>query len=151
MRPFDADLTAPRSRHNLHVTGPEDLRDVAGWSRETLYAAVEYADDGGDRVVVLDYGREALYVAAAGDLTYRPPRALGFGAPPALEVDDPLLYDPEAPADRRTEPTDPVTVSPEFDILVPAFDWEELDEEPLPPVDSRLSGSPTRSGTGTPG
>jgi len=123
---------------------------VAGWSRDTLYEAVKFAD-GEDRVVVLDYGRERLYVADGADLAYHPPRALGLGAPPALEVAEPLLYDPDAPERRRTEPHESVRVSPEFDVLVPAFDWEDRGEEPLPPVDSRPTGSASRLGTGSPG
>ena len=146
----NADITAPRSRHSLHVTAREDLREVAGWSRDTLYGAVTHADSE-DRVVVLDYGREALYIADGADLSYHPPRALGLGAPPALGVEDPLLYDPDAPESRRTEPHRSVRVSPEFDVLVPAFDREETEEDPLPPVDSRPTGSASRFGAGSPG
>jgi hypothetical protein len=149
VRPFlDADVTAPRSRHNVHVTGPEDLQGIADWSRETLYRAVKFADDGDGGLVVLDYGRSNLYVASAAALDYRGPGALGLGRPPALAVDDPALYDPEGPDAR---PIDPVTVSPEFDILIPAFDPSEMDDDPLPPVDTRDSSTPTGFGTGTPG
>lgn len=45
-----------------------------------------------------------------------------------------------------------MTVSPTFDILIPAFDWNDLDEQDvLPPIDRRGSRSPTGTGTGTPG
>lgn len=152
------DVTAPESRHSVHVTGPDDLVGIAGWSRETLYRAVKFVDDGDvdadadggpSRTVVLDYGRGNLYAAAASELTYEPPRALGLLAAPALRVAAPDLLDPEGPS---TEPFRPVTVSPEFDVLVPAFDWTELDADDLPPpVDYRSSESPSGAGTGTPG
>lgn len=149
MRPrVDADVIDPRSRHNVHVTGPGDLQDTGEWSSETLYAAVARADSD-DLVVVLDYGRTALYLAAGTDLTYEPPRALGLAAPPALGVADPALFDPET---GTAEPVDAVVVTPAFDILVPAFDWEEMDEDDvLPPVHTTGSYSATGSGTGTPG
>ena len=52
------------------------------------------------------------------------------------------LLPPEADEDRFW-----VAVTPQFDILVPAFDWEEEpDDEPLPPVERRE----TPSSTGTP-
>jgi len=142
----DADVIDPRSRHNVHVTGPEDLQDTGEWSSETLYAAVIRAD-GDDLVVVLDYGRTALYLATGPDLTYEPPRVLGFAAPPALHVADPALFDPET---GTAESVEPVVVTPAFDILVPAFDWEEMDEgDVLPPVHTARSA--TGSETGTPG
>lgn len=146
----DADVLDPRSRHNLHVTGPGDLQDVriGEWSGETLFAAVKRADEA-DSVVVLDHGRTALYLADGADLAYDPPRVLGLTAPPALHVAGADRYDPGTD---RTEPVGTVTVSPEFDVLIPAFDWEEMDEDDvLPPVDRVPSRSPTGTGTGTPG
>ncbi len=142
------DVLDPRSRHNVHVTRAADLDAVGPWSAETLYAAVRRADSE-ERVVVLDYGRRELYLAAGGELAYEPPQRLGLAAPPALHVAEPYRLDP----DRQTATAiDPVSVSPEFDILVPAFDWQELsDDDVLPPVDRRPSQTPAGSGAGTPG
>lgn len=64
-----ADVTAPQSRHNIHVTSRDDLRGVGTWSRETLYEAVRYADNADDFVVVLDY----LAVAVGVVLLYTDP------------------------------------------------------------------------------
>lgn len=147
----DTDVTAPQSRHNIHVTSRDDLRGVGEWSGSTLYEAVRFADTDTDvdAVVVLDYRRTAVYLAPGTALRYEPPRGLGVAAPPALHVREPLLYDPDGPTATAIAP---VTVSPTFDILVPAFDWNELDEQDtLPPIDRRGSRSPTSSGTGTPG
>lgn len=143
------DVTAPASRHNLHVTRRDDLEATGPWSTETLYRAVKRADEGESDVVVLDYARSNLYLAASSKLTYTPPKGLGFAAPPALAVVDPRRFDPDA---LTTEPHDSVTVSPEFDILVPAFDWEELSEDDiLPPMDTRRTPAPTGTQTGTSG
>jgi hypothetical protein len=142
----DRDLLAPASRHNRHVTGPDDLRGIAGWSRDDLYRAVRAAADVEDGCVVVDYGRERLYLARGTTLTYYPPRALGVAGPPALHVRDPLVFDP---ADGASTTAADVTVSPTFDILVPAFDWADLDEgELLPPVHRRPTATGTGSGTG---
>jgi hypothetical protein len=142
------DVLDPRSRHNVHVTSAADLDAIGPWSHETLYAAVRRADDE-ERVVVLDYGRRELYLAAGTDLTYEPPRGLGLAAPAALRVADPHRIDPEQ---LTTAAVEPVVVSPEFDVLVPAFDWETLSEDDvLPPVDRQPSQTPAGSGTGTPG
>ena len=142
------DVLDPCSRHNVHVSRPADLDGIGPWSAETLYAAVRRADGEG-RVVVLDYGRRELYLAAGDELTYEPPRGLGLAAPPALRVDEPHRVVPERQA---TAAVEPVVVSPEFDVLVPAFDWEELgDDDLFPPVDRRPSETPAGSGAGTPG
>ena len=153
-------VVAPASRHSIHVTDPSDLTGVEEWSRETLYRAVKFADEGEAaddatvRVVVLDYARYALYLARAAGLRYEPPRTLGLAADPVLYVTDPQELEPTAPdwpAAREHEATS-VAVSPQFDVLVPAFDWSELDEDDLPPeVTYRSSTSSSGAGTGTPG
>lgn len=125
------DVTDPMSRHNLHVTAESDLIDIGPWSHEQLYAAVERAD-AEDDIVVLDYGRDQVYLADDGDVGYLPPTALGFGDSPGLEVTHPRRYDPETGSVGRVR-VDSVTVAPEFDILVPAFDWTEPDEHWEPP------------------
>ncbi len=140
-------ITHPRSRHNIHVTARSDLRPVGDWSVETLYQAVKAAAAGDGHTVVLDYDRSKLYIAAAEELTYQPPEALGFESPPALDVAAPQLFDPDGPTLRSHAS---VRVGPEFDLLIPAFDWDELTEDDiLPPTDRRPTRSP--SGTGTPG
>jgi hypothetical protein len=142
------DVLDPRSQHNVHVTRAADVEATGPWSGETLYAAVRRADDE-DRVVVLDYGRGELYLAAGADLAYEPPRGLGLAAPPALRVAEPHRIDPDGGTSTAVEP---VVVSPEFDVLVPAFDWETLGEDDvLPPVDRQPSGTAAGSGAGTPG
>jgi hypothetical protein len=143
----NADVTAPASRHNLHVTDRSDLDDVDGWSQDELYRAVTAAAEDDDLVVV-DYGRSLLYLADRSDLTYRPPRVLGLGAEPALHVAAPTRYDPAA---SETRPLDDRVVSPTFDILVPAFDWTELSETDLLPPRYSRSESPSGHGEGTPG
>jgi hypothetical protein len=140
----DRDVFAPESRHNYYVTSPADLQDVAGWSRGELYAAVEAADDGEDGCVVVDYGRDALYLAAGRRLSYRPPRLFGVGGEPALVVPEARQYDPES---GEGEPLGEVVVSPTFDVLVPAFDWSALDEDDLPPTVPWGSRSPASAGT----
>ncbi|MES3518447.1 MAG: hypothetical protein PPP58_12370 [Natronomonas sp.] len=146
MDPLDAEsVTAPESRHNLHVTGEADLIDIGPWSSKQLYTAVEAADSGDD-IVVLDYGRETLYLVGEGDVSYVPPAALGFAESPGLRVEEPRTYDPDSRTTGRTR-VDSLVVSPEFDILVPAFDWEEPDEEWEPPeLDYRERPSETSSG-----
>ncbi|PSP20374.1 hypothetical protein BRC62_00005, partial [Halobacteriales archaeon QH_10_67_13] len=90
-------------------------------------------------------GRERLYLADATGLTYIPPRALGLAADPALQVSDPAVFDPETGA---VELVASVTVAPEFDVLVPAFDWEEMDDGWEPPRPRRRD-SPASSPTGS--
>ncbi len=144
----EVDVTAPASRHSLRVGGRSDLEAVSDWSADTLYAAVRRADEADDGAVVLDHGRASLYVAPRTGLRYESPGGLGLWSPPALHVADPRLFDPEG---GETTPTDPVSVSPEFDVLVPAFDREELTEgDLLPPTTRRPSESPSGAGTGTP-
>lgn len=149
MDPLDReDVTAPMSRHNLHVTGESNLIDVGPWSSEQLYAAVKRADSEGE-LVVLDYGRERLYLAGSERVGYVPPTALGFGAAPGLRVEEPRAYDPEGDELARSR-RDSVLVSPEFDILVPAFDRTEPDETWEPPeFEHRDSPSETGVGSGT--
>ena len=174
-----SDVLAPRSRHNRYVTTPDDVVPVGEWSREELFGAVKAAD-AADAVVVIDYGRVALYLADGGRLQYDPPRVLGIAAPAALHVTDPVRYDPATGETEPVEASDPpdasaghpdangtripsdagsrvvgdgrgseqVIVTPRFDLLVPAFDWEELSEdEMLPPVER--DPSPTESGVGS--
>jgi hypothetical protein len=132
------------SQHNLHVTAESDLVDIGPWSSEQLYAAVERADDE-DSLVVLDYGREQLYLADHDSVGYLPPTALGFGDSPGLAVTEPRRYDPESGRVGRVR-VESVTVAPEFDILVPAFDWSEPDEHWEPPeleYQDQPSGSPS--------
>jgi hypothetical protein len=132
------------SRHNLHVTAESDLVDIGPWSSEQLYAAVQQADEKGS-LVVLDYGREQLYLAGHDDVHYLPPTALGFGDSSGLEVSQPRRYDPESGSLGRVR-VESVTVAPEFDILVPAFDWTEPDEHWEPPeleYREQPSGSPS--------
>jgi len=138
-------VTHPLSPHSLHVAGPEDLAGVAEWSRSELYATVEAADER-DRVVVIDYGRSRLYLAREEDLDYTPPGALG-GREPALAVREPLVATPGESV--TVEQGESVTVSPEFDVLVPAFDLEEMEEAP-PPVEPLRRPTSTGTGTGSP-
>lgn len=149
MTPLDSDLLDPRSRHSHHVTDREDLPAVGPWSPAALYRAVRRADDDPDGVVVLDHGRATLYIAGGTALRYDPPRLLGVAGPPALHVDDPVSYDPET--DAVTDGPGQVTVSPAFDVLVPAFDFpDDLDEAP-PPLGGSRAGQPADTGRGTPG
>jgi hypothetical protein len=139
-----AAVTDPMSRHNLHVTAESDLVDIGPWSSDQLYAAVERAD-AEDGIVVLDYGRDQLYLVDDDDVTYLPPTALGFGESPGLDVTEPRRYDPETGRVGRVR-VESVTVAPEFDILVPAFDWTEPDEHWEPPeleYQEQPSGSPS--------
>lgn len=141
-------ITDPRSRHNIHVTDRSDLREVGEWSVDTLYEAVTAADAAaGDHAAVLDYGRSSIYVVGFEGMTYHPPEALGFESPPTLAVTTPRLFDPAGP---QLVAHESVEIENEFDILIPAFDWEDLSaEDVLPPVERRRSESPTD--TGTPG
>lgn len=137
-------LLHPRSRHNLHVRDRSDIEAVGPWNREDLYSAVERAERE-DGVVVLDYGREQLYLVGRDGVSFRPPDTLGLRDDPELVVTDPAVFDPEAGTVRRPRATARV-VSPEFDVLVPAFDWEVVDEEfePLEPeYRERPSDTPT--------
>lgn len=136
-------VTAPESRHNLHVRRESDLLGIGPWSKEQLYAAVERADTEGE-AVVLDYGHGRLYLAETGHITYLPPTALGFAGAPGIRVKAPRTYDPDDDCVGRTR-VGSVTVSPEFDILIPAFEWPEPDDEWEPPeldYRERPSGSP---------
>jgi len=135
------DVTAPISRHNRYVTGERDLEPVARWSRSELYRAVRRADDE-DRIVVVDYGRSNLYLADRSGVSYTAPRLLGLVADPALRVVDPDRFDPGTGS---AEPFRTVVVRPEFDVLIPAFDWGELDDWD-PPEPER-----TAAGAGVPG
>ena len=142
----DRDLLDPRSRHNIHVTSRSDLRDIHEWSQDTLYQAVSAADTE-DNIVVLDYGRTNIYLVGEEELEYQPPEILGVRTPPALRISSSRQFDPEGP---KIVPNQSVVVSPEFDILVPAFDWDGLDEEDiLPPTDRTPSSTSTGAGTGT--
>ena len=137
-------ITDPASCHSRHVAGRADVTSVGPWSGDQLYAAVERADAEGD-VVVVDYARERLYLADADDLTYVPPEALGLASPPELRVEGPRRYVPDGGSVGRVRVRS-VTVSPEFDILVPAFDQSEPDEGWEPPeleYQERPSGSPS--------
>lgn len=141
-------VTDPMSRHNLHVTQKSDLIDIGPWSRDQLYAAVERADDE-DEAVVLDYGRTQLYLAGTDDLTYLPPAAFGFADDPGLRVDSPRAFDPDEKRVGRVR-TQSITVSPEFDILIPAFDWTEPDDQWEPP-EFDYQDSPSESPSGAVG
>jgi hypothetical protein len=138
------DVTDPMSRHNLHVTAESDLVDIGPWTADQLRTAVTRADSEAG-VIVLDYGRETLYLVDSDDITYLPPTALGFGDQPGLEVAEPRRYDPETDALGRVR-VESVTVAPRFDILIPAFNWTEPDEHWEPPefdYRDRPSGSPS--------
>jgi hypothetical protein len=147
--PFGGDLLDPRSRHNVYVSGADDVAGVGPWSADALLRAVRRADGRPDGVVVVDHGRERLYLAAGTGLRYDPPRALGVAAPPALVVDDPDRYDPDDGVVH--EGPDRVTVSPAFDLLVPAFDFPDDAEDAPPPLGGRRTGDPAGAGRGTPG
>jgi hypothetical protein len=145
MTPRDtADVTDPMSRHNLHVIAESALVDIGPWAADQLHAAVERADDE-DAVVILDYGREVLYLVDSDNVAYVPPTALGFGDEPGLEVEEPRPYDPDTDTLGRVR-VESATVAPEFDILIPAFDWSEPDEYWEPPefeYRDQPSGSPS--------
>jgi len=138
------DVTDPMSRHNLHVTQQEDLIDIGPWSQEQLWAAVQRAD-AGDDIVVLDYGRKQLYLVDDDDVAYLPPSALGLADEAGLQARDPRTYDPERDAVAKAR-VESVTVAPEFDMLIPAFGWTEIDDNWEPPeldYQERPSGSPS--------
>lgn len=138
-------VTDPQSRHNLHVTRHTDLINIGPWSRDQLYSAVQLAD-AENEAVVLDYGREQLYLAAPDKIHYLSPTAFGLADAPGLRVDQPRLYDPDSERIRRSR-VQSVTVSPEFDILIPAFDWTEPDTQWEPPgLDYREQPIGTPSG-----
>ena len=141
------DITAPASRHNVHVTRQADLTDVRNWAEDELYTAVERAD-AEDAVVVIDYGRDLLYLADQADVTFVPPRRLGLSGAPGLRVRTPAVYDSETDAVSGLD-VDERLVSPEFDILIPALDWETQDEDSIPiepEYRERPSGSPHTTG-----
>lgn len=207
------DVTDPRSPHSVHVASEADVPSTPPWGRAVLGRAVRLAD-GRDEVVVLDHGRERLYLAPTEGLDYRPPGTLGLGDPPALVVDGPVVVVPEedglgvrafdrdlvegpppdwpgkagdaaalagedtnrpATADDRragtgaeresrteteSETTGPedapdgagatsVTVSPTFDVLVPAFDIEEQGT-PTEPVERHAVETPSGVESPTP-
>lgn len=173
-----SDVLAPRSRHNRHVTTAEDLVPVGDWSREELFAAVEAADERSAVVVIdyrravlwlvaparLRFDPPRLFGVA------RPP-ALHLADPDRFEPDSgrvtPVAADadwltPASVADDAQPPITPrsraretltadrltLTVTPEFDVLVPAFDWDEQSEDDvLPPVERRESPAGTGSET----
>jgi hypothetical protein len=142
------DITAPASRHNVHVTRRADLTDVRNWAGDELYAAVERAD-AEDAVVVIDYGRALLYLADRADVTFVPPRRLGLSGEPGLRVRTPAVYDPETDAVSGPD-VDERLVSPEFDVLIPALDWERQDEDSIPPEPEyreRPTGTPHTTGS----
>lgn len=146
------DVRDPLSLGSIHVTAESDLRAVGPWSRATLYAVVEEAAPL-DRVVVLDYGREHLYVAADATRTTDGPALL---TEPRLAVDDPLVAaierrrdDGGVPAVSLRQFRPAVEVTPPFDVLVPAFDLPD-DREPPPPTDPGPTRQPTGHGTGSP-
>jgi hypothetical protein len=126
-----AEVTAPASRHNLHVTERSDLLGIGPWLQDQLWAAVERADREGE-LVVLDYGREQLSLVATEDVTYLPPSVLGFAESGGLRVREPRTYDPDRAAVSKPRVESRV-IAPEFDILIPAFDWPEPDEQWEPP------------------
>jgi hypothetical protein len=138
-------LLHPRSRHNIHVRDRTDIEAVGPWSREELYSAVERADSE-DGVVVLDYGREQLYLVDRDGLSFRPPDTLGIRDDPELAVADPAVFEPDSGTLRRPRATARV-VSPEFDVLVPAFDWELVDEE-FEPLDPQYRERPSDTPSG---
>lgn len=146
------DLTDPTSPRSVHVAGPDDLRAVGPWSGTALYATVEAAD-GLDRVVAVDYDGERLLLA--GDVEVEGTPLSWLRTPPALLVAAPVLAEP-APDGTEVTTTvleaDTIRVTPPWDVLVPAFDLEEMDEE-LPPVETarRPSSTGAGAGTGTPG
>lgn len=138
------DVLAPSSRHNLHVTDRDDLIGVGPWSRDQLWTAVERADREGD-IVVLDYGRDQLYLIASDDVRYLRPRALGLAESGGLRLSEPRVYDPDSDTVSRPR-VESMVVSPQFDILIPAFDWSEPDEHWEPPefeYRERSSDSPS--------
>jgi hypothetical protein len=125
-----------------------DLTDVRDWTQAELYAAVERAD-AEDAVVVIDYGRALLYLADQADVTFVPPRRLGLSGEPGLRVRTPAVYDPETDAVSGLD-VDERLVAPEFDVLIPAFDWETQDEDSMPiepEYRERPSGAPHTTGS----
>lgn len=153
------DVRDPLSLGSVHVTDESDLRGIGPWSRSTLYAVVEEAATL-ERIVVLDYEPEQLYVAADADRSAsRVPLV-----EPRLNVEDPLLAfvedgrtagASENPAAVGSQPSvtlrefrSALEVTPPFDVLVPVFDLPE-DDEPLPPTRPRPTRRPTGHGTGT--
>ncbi|MFB6112082.1 MAG: hypothetical protein ABEJ35_06060 [Halobacteriaceae archaeon] len=144
------DLTDPLSMRSIHVTGPDDLRSVGDWSIPALYATVEAADDRGG-VVVLDYDEAQLYLSEAVSVEEGPLGLLGHGG--TLAVREPVLAEPTADgSDVELTPleTTSLTVDPPWDVLVPAFDLEELDDQ-LPPIETVSRPSPSGAGTWSPG
>ena len=141
------DITAPAFRHNVYVTRRAGLTDVRDWTQAELYAAVERAD-AEDAVVVIDYGRALLYLADRADVTFVPPRRLGLSGASGPGDRTPAVYDPETDAASGLD-VDERLVSPEFDILIPALNWESRDEDSMPiepEYRERPSGSPHTTG-----
>lgn len=153
------DVRDPLSLGSVHVTEETDLRGVGPWPRSTLYAVVEEAATL-ERIVVLDYEPEQLYVAADAEHT----NGLVPLTEPLLRVEDPLLAFVDGGGAARTGQNHSISdsqpsvslrefrseleVPPPFDVLVPAFDLPE-DDEPLPPTRPRPTRRPTGHGTGT--
>lgn len=155
------DVRDPLSLGSVHVTEQTELRAAGPWSSATLHAVVEEAAPL-DRLVVLDYGRENIYVAADAS---RSAHGLVPLTEPVLGVEEPLLalvgdyhgdssVQTVANGGTRSEITlhqfrQAVEVTPPFDVLVPAFDLQET-QEPPPPTDPGATRQPTGHGTGTP-
>lgn len=141
-------VTDPESRHNLHVTQTGDLIDIGPWSQDQLCAAVKRAESA-DAIVVLDYGRERLYLVGSADVEYLPPKRLGLSDAPGLRVTQPRIYHPDTGHLGRVR-VQSLIVSPEFDILIPAFDWDEPDDEWWPP-ELRYRDQPSTTPSGAVG
>lgn len=155
------DVRDPLSLGSVHVTEETDLHTVGPWPSATLHAVVEEAAPL-DRVVVLDYAHENIYVAADAS---RSADGLATLTEPVLTVEDPLLAlvgDYQGDSRGRTTADggarsaitlhqfrQVVEVTPPFDVLVPAFDLPET-QEPPPPTDPGPARQPTGHDTGTP-
>lgn len=149
------DVRDPLSLGSVHVTEETDLPAAGPWSSATLQAVVEEAAPL-DRIVVLDYAHENIYVAADAS---RSARGLVPLTEPVLTVEDPLLAligDSRDDSSMQTvvnggahsaitlhQFRETVEVTPPFDVLVPAFDRPETQEPPPPP-----DAGPTRQSTG---
>lgn len=128
------DVTDPRSPHSVHVASEADVPAIDPWGHDCLHRAVRIADER-DAVVVLDHGRERLYLAAPESLSYRPPGALGLGNPPALVVDDPSVLRPDGD-DLAVEAFDPALLEE------PAPVWPGTDGDPDPDAAPSEADSP---------
>lgn len=155
------DVHDPLSLGSVHVTEETDLPAAGPWPSATLHAVVEEAAPL-DRIVVLDYARENIYVAVDAS---RSSHGLVPLTEPVLTVEDPLLAiigDYQGDSSARTAVNggthaeitldqfrQTVEVTPPFDVLVPAFDRPDT-QEPPPPTDPGPTRQPTGHGTGTP-